>query len=62
MLRFTIRDVLWLMVVVLATIVIIGIGKMAADGQAEGKGCAVIAATVLVVGCRRIYRQAKARR
>jgi hypothetical protein len=62
MFRFTIRDVLWLMVVVLATVVIVGIGKMAASDAAEGNACAVIAATVFIAGCTRIYRQAQARR
>jgi len=62
MFGFTIREMLWLMVVVVATAVTVGIGKMISDDDVEAKVFAVLAATVFMVGCTRIYRQAQARR
>jgi len=60
MFRFTIRDVLWLTVVVAISLAILAFGQSGSVQTIEGNACSVIAVTVLAAGIIRIYRQAQA--
>lgn len=60
--RFTIRDLLWLTVVVIVAIGIIAVGQSGHAATLEGNACSVAAAIVLGVGITRVYRQAQGRR
>jgi hypothetical protein len=61
MLRFTIRDVLWLTVVVGVAIVLIAVGQSGRVATLEGNACSVLAAIILLAGITRIYQQAQSR-
>ena len=56
--RFTIRDLLWLMVVVALAVILVAIGQSGHKATVEGNACSVAAAIVLLVGFTRIYRHA----
>jgi hypothetical protein len=62
MFRFTFRDLLWSMMVVVVSLGILAVGQSGYVATIEGNACSVIAITVLAVGLMRIYRQAQSRR
>jgi hypothetical protein len=62
MFRFTIRDVLWLTVVVAVAIGILAVGQSGRVATLEGNACSVAAVIIVAVGVTRIYRQAQGRR
>jgi hypothetical protein len=62
MFRFTIRDVLWLMVVVGLALGLMIVGQQGAVASLEGNACTTAGAMVALAGITRIYRRAQSRR
>jgi hypothetical protein len=61
MFRFTIRDLLGLIVVVAVALALIAIGQSGHVATLEGNACSVAAAIIILVGVTRIYRHTQAR-